>query len=135
VPEKWEGLGIGPRLKDHSYVMVAGTDNDYSVTQNSNGQQFDVYFRFTDADPFASSIQCPLGLTTGCFTTADIAADGDIDAMFDLRNDGTYRLLPAVLHAYKVSTADLGNFVRPGGHGKKDKDGDDDDHDDEENDD
>jgi hypothetical protein len=135
VPEKWEGLGIGPRLKYHSYVMVAGTDNDYSVTQNSNGQQFDVYFRFTDADPFASSIQCPLGLTTGCFTTADIAADGDIDAMFDLRNDGTYRLLPAVLHAYKVSTADLGNFVRPGGHGKKDKDGDDDDHDDEENDD
>jgi hypothetical protein len=135
VPEKWEGLGIGPRLNDSSYVMVAGTDNDYSVTQNSNGQQFDDYFRVTDADPFASSIQCPLGLTTGCFTTADIAADGDIDAMFDLRNDGTYRLLPAVLHAYKVSTADLGNFVRPGGHGKKDKDGDDDDHDDEENDD
>jgi hypothetical protein len=60
VPEKWEGLGIGPRLNDSSYVMVAGTDNDYSVTQNSNGQQFDDYFRVTDADPFASSIQSPL---------------------------------------------------------------------------
>jgi hypothetical protein len=51
--------------------------------------------------------------------------------MFDLPNDGTYSLIPAVLHAYKVSTADLGNFVRPGSHGKKDKDGDDDNHDDE----
>ena len=134
VPEKWEGLAIGPRLKDGSYVMVAGTDNDYSVTQNASGQQFDVYFRVTDADPFVSSIQCPLGLTTGCFTTADIAADGTINVMFDLPSDGSYRLLPAVLHAYKVAAADLGNFVRPGNgankdHGKKDQDGDDDDHD------
>jgi hypothetical protein len=30
--------------------------------------------------------------------------------------DGTYKLLPGVLHAYKVPTADLGNFVRSGGH-------------------
>ncbi|HRI38805.1 MAG TPA: esterase-like activity of phytase family protein, partial [Nitrospira sp.] len=67
VPEKWEGLAIGPRLKDGNYVMVSGTDNDYSVTQNVSGQQFDVYFRFTDADPFAESIQCPLGSLTGCF--------------------------------------------------------------------
>jgi len=35
-------------LKDGNYVMVSGTDNDYSVTQNASGQQFDVYFRFTD---------------------------------------------------------------------------------------
>lgn len=113
VPEKWEGLAVGPRLKDGSYVMVIGADNDYSVTQNALGQQFDVYFRVTDADPFAGSIQCPLGLTTGCFTTADIA-DGIIHEMLDLPSDGSYTLLPGVLHAYKVSAADLGNFVRPG---------------------
>jgi hypothetical protein len=143
VPEKWEGLAVGQRLTDGSYVMVVGTDNDYSVTQNASGQQFDVYFRVTDADPFVSSIQCPLGLTTGCFTTADIAADGDIDVMFDLPNDGSYKLLPGVLHAYKVSAADLGDFVRPGSQGKndhvkKDREGDDDEHgneDEEENDD
>lgn len=127
VPEKWEGLAVGPRLKDGSYVMVAGTDNDYSVTQNAGGRQFDVYFKVTDADPFAGSIQCPLGLTTGCFTTADIA-DGIINEMFDLPNDGSYKLLPGVLHAYKVSAADLGNFVRPGHY--RDTDDDDDQEDD-----
>lgn len=49
VPEKWEGLAIGPRLSDGSYVVLAGTDNDYSVTQNGSGTQFDVYFNFTAA--------------------------------------------------------------------------------------
>ena len=117
-----KGLAVGPRLKDGSYALVTGTDNDYSVTQNATGQQFDVYFRVTDPDPFVGSIQCPLGLTTGCFTTADIA-DGIINEMFDLPNDGRYKLLPGVLHAYKVSAADLGNFVRPDHH----HDGDDDD--------
>jgi hypothetical protein len=121
VPEKWEGLAVGPRLKDGSYVLVTGTDNDYSVTQNGIGQQFDVYFRMTDADPYAGSIQCPLGLTTGCFTTADVA-DGVINEMFDLPNDGSYRLLPGVLHAYKVSAADLGDFVRPGHYQDRDDD-------------
>lgn len=123
VPEKWEGLAVGPRLKDGSYALVTGTDNDYSVTQNATGRQFDVYFRVTDPDPFAGSIQCPLGLTTGCFTTADIA-DGIIHEMFDLPNDGNYKLLPGILHAYKVSAADLGNLVRPGHHHDSDDDDD-----------
>ncbi len=48
-PEKWEGLAIGPKLADGSYLLLAGTDNDYSVTQNAGGTQFDVYFRFSDA--------------------------------------------------------------------------------------
>lgn len=121
VPEKWEGLAVGPRLKDGSYVLVTGTDNDYSVTQNATAQQFDVYFRVSDADPFASSIQCPLGLTTGCFTTADVA-DGVINDMIDLPNDGSYKLLPGVLHAYKVSAADLGSFIRPGYYHDRDDD-------------
>jgi hypothetical protein len=106
VPEKWEGLTIGPRLKGGNYLLLAGTDNDYSVTQNAGGEQFDVYFRFTDADPFASSIQCPLGATTGCFETTG-------GALTELPDDGSYTLLPSVLHAYKVPTADLGDYVRP----------------------
>ena len=119
VPEKWEGLAIGPRLKDGSYVLVMGTDNDYSVTQNATSQQFDVYFRMSDADPYVGSIQCPLGLTTGCFTTADVA-DGVINELIELPNDGSYKLLPGVLHTYKVSAADLGDFIRPGHHHHRD---------------
>ncbi|AMK75133.1 MULTISPECIES: esterase-like activity of phytase family protein [Methylomonas] len=96
-PEKWEGLAIGPKLADGSYLMLAGTDNDYSVTQNGTGAQFDVYFRFSDADPYATSIQCPLGQTSGCSATLTSA----------------YQLLPGVLHAYKVSAADLSGYVAP----------------------
>ena len=39
-PEKWEGLAIGPRLASGDYLLLAGTDNDYSVTQNGSGEQF-----------------------------------------------------------------------------------------------
>ncbi|MDT4291119.1 esterase-like activity of phytase family protein [Methylomonas sp. MO1] len=96
-PEKWEGLAIGPKLADGSYLMLAGTDNDYSVTQNGTGTQFDVYFRFSDADPYATSIQCPLGQTSGCSATLT----------------SEYQLLPGVLHAYKVSATDLSGYVAP----------------------
>ena len=78
VPEKWEGLAIGPQLKDGSYLMLAGTDNDYSVTQNTDGDQLDVYFRVADSDPYLTSIQCPLGETIGRTGAAeDVPADGN----------------------------------------------------------
>jgi hypothetical protein len=104
VPEKWEGLAVGPTLENGSYLMLAGTDNDYSVTQNAGGAQFDVYFRVTDADPFVGSIQCPVGTTTNCFFTTGGAPAA-------LLGDGSYKLLPGVLHAYKVPAADLSGFV------------------------
>ena len=44
--EKWEGLAIGPRLLGGGYVILAGNDNDYSVTQTGAGEQFDVYVDF-----------------------------------------------------------------------------------------
>lgn len=99
-PEKWEGLAIGPMLATGDYLMLAGTDNDYSVTQNGPGTQFDVYFRFSDADPYATSIQCPLGQTTGCTGPATNVQPG-------------YVLLPGVLHAYFASANDLAGYVRP----------------------
>ncbi len=43
IPEKVEGLAIGPVLKDGSFSILLGNDNDFSVTQNSSGLQFDVY--------------------------------------------------------------------------------------------
>jgi hypothetical protein len=110
VPEKWEGLAIGPRLSTGSYVVLAGTDNDYSVTQNASGTQFDVYFDFAAAladplyDAFANSIQCPIGRKRDCFFT-----NGGAPAKLP----GNYRLLPGVLHSYKVPAADLPQYDPP----------------------
>jgi hypothetical protein len=98
-PEKWEGLAIGPQLGNGLYMVLAGTDNDYSVTQSGSGEQFDVWFRFSDVDPMASSIQCPIGLTSGCTFTAGGAA---------ATLSSQYALLPGVLHAY---TANIDGFV------------------------
>jgi hypothetical protein len=103
-PEKWEGLAVGPQLNDGSYLLLAGIDNDYSVTQSGSGVQFDVYFNFNDADPYADSIQCALGSTTACTWTSDGTAT---------TLTGDYQLMPGVLHAYKVSTADLGSYTAP----------------------
>ena len=103
VPEKLESLAFGPRLTDGSYFLLAGTDNDYSVTQNGAGTQFDVYFDFSLADPYASSIQCPLGQTTACFLTSN----GQSATL-----TGSYSLLPGLLYAYKAAPSDLA-FVDP----------------------
>ena len=100
-PEKWEGLAIGPQLANGNYVVLAGSDNDYSVTQNATGTQFDVHFRFTDADPFATSIQCPIGSTSGCFFTANNAPATLTSA---------YGLVPGVLAAY---TAKITVYASP----------------------
>ena len=93
-PEKWEGLTLGPMLAPDLYLMLAGTDNDYSVTQSGSGVQFDVWFRFSDANPYGSSIQCPIGSSVGCFFT-----DGGAAASLD----DQYQLLPGVLHAYAIT--------------------------------
>jgi len=103
-PEKWEGLAIGPQLANGNWLLLAGTDNDYSVTQNGTGTQFDVWFRMSDADPYASSLQCPLDSTSGCTSTATgLAATWS----------SAYSLLPGVLHAYTIDSATLGNYVAP----------------------
>ena len=114
-PEKWEGLTIGPRLDDGSYLVLAGTDNDYSVTQNGTGVQFDVYFKPTGTGS-ASRIQCDIGTFNGCLA---INADGSIGTGLSADFDFTgYRLIPGVLHAYKASAADLAGYVRPGRGGE-----------------
>jgi hypothetical protein len=108
-PEKWEGLAIGPQLADGSHLVLAGTDNDYSVTQNGTGTQFDVYFR-----PAAGSvdrIQCDIGTFANCLA---INADGSLGAVLPAGFDSSgYRLIPGVLHAYKASAADLAGYRVP----------------------
>lgn len=95
--EKWEGLAIGPELAPDLYLMLAGTDNDYSVTQSGSGTQFDVWMNFGDADPYQQSIQCPIGFTSGCFFTTGGAA---------AQLTASHQLLPGILRAYTVSITD-----------------------------
>lgn len=63
VPEKIEGLAIGPRLADGRYQVLVGTDNDYSVTQTGSGEQFDVCVNpLTDArTQVVLDAACPQG--------------------------------------------------------------------------
>jgi hypothetical protein len=103
-PEKWEGLAIGPRLNDGSYLVLAGTDNDYSVTQNGSGVQFDVYFKPLGGGTVAR-IQCDIGSFNNCtVVNADGSAGGAVPAGFEFTG---YALIPGVLHAYKASAGDL----------------------------
>ena len=98
-PEKWEGLAVGPMLDNGQYLLLAGTDNDYSVTQSGSGTQFDVWFDFALPDPYANSLQCPIGTTQNCFLTLDGS---------NTPWTNNLALLPGVLHAY---TASLNGFV------------------------
>jgi len=96
--EKWEGFTIGPRLKNGNYALLAGNDNDYSVTQTGAGTQLDVYVDFK-----GGTVQRDLdqptklnGVEVGPVPTG-------------------YSLLPGVLHAYRASAADIGRYVAPYG--------------------
>lgn len=109
-PEKWEGLAVGPKLANGQYLILAGTDNDYSVTQNGSSVQFDVWFDFSKADPYASSIQCPVGQTSGCFTTASAADNDGYTNTTAASWTSAHSLLPGVLHAY---TANITGYTAP----------------------
>lgn len=104
--EKWEGLTVGPKLADGSFLLLAGTDNDYSVTQNGSSTQFDVYYNPTSG----GRLQCDLGATTNCF---NILANGNVETtnLGDL--PAGFALIPGVLHAYKASAGDLGGYMAP----------------------
>lgn len=96
IAEKWEGLTIGPKLEGGAFLILAGNDNDYSVTQTGSGTQFDVYVDFN-----GGTVQRDIDSQT-LFNGADV---GPVPAGFSL--------LPGVLHAYRVPVADLGNYVKP----------------------
>ncbi|OYW19976.1 MAG: PEP-CTERM sorting domain-containing protein [Burkholderiales bacterium 12-64-5] len=105
-PEKWEGLTVGPQLLDGSFMLLAGTDNDYSVTQNGSNVQFDVYYNPTTG----ARVQCDLGGTTNCF---NILANGNVENVNLGDLPSGFALIPGVLHAYKASIADLGGYQAP----------------------
>jgi len=94
-PEKMEGLTVGPQLANGAYMLLVGTDNDFSVTQNAAGTQFDVYFNFGLGDPYANSIQCPIGTLVGCFLTSNNNTAATVTSAFTL--------LPGSLQSYSAN--------------------------------
>jgi hypothetical protein len=110
-PEKWEGLTVGPQLNDGSFLMLAGTDNDYSVTQDAGTSvQRDVYFKPLAGGAYAR-IRCDIGTLLNCLLVAANGTPGaPVPADFDFSG---YRLIPGVLHAYKASPQDLAGLLRP----------------------
>jgi hypothetical protein len=103
--EKWEALTIGPRLRGGGYVIVAGTDNDYSVAQRGKGGQFDIYVDF-----HGNFAACVLDSRTQCEVNPPagrIAIDQAVPVP-----DG-FSLLPGVLNAYRASAHDLASYVPP----------------------
>ena len=105
MPEKWEGLTIGPRLADGQYAILAGTDNDFSITQNASSTQFDVYY----SPGTGARIQCDIGTFANCLT---INADGSLGGAFAGATAG-FDLIPALLYAYKSTGLDLAGYVPP----------------------
>lgn len=101
-PEKWEGLTIGPQLTNGSYLILAGTDGDFSVTQNGSNTQFDVYYR----ESGNLRIQCDLGTLNNCIT---INANGSLGGVYGGSLNG-FDLIPGVLAAF---AAPLPNYDSP----------------------
>ena len=108
VPEKWEGLAIGPRLDDGSLLLLAGTDNDYSVSQIAgSAMQYEVYFK----PGTTSRVQCDIGGFDNCaLMNPNGSLGGPVAANFDSTG---YALIPGVLHAYRASATDLAGYVSP----------------------
>jgi hypothetical protein len=88
IAEKMEGLAIGPQLSDGSYALLIGTDNDFSVTQ--------------DSDTTIQSDVCS-------------SADGSVASLVPI--DGGcpegQSLIPGFLYSFNVSSEDLGNYIPP----------------------
>lgn len=65
IPEKLEGLAIGPRLADGRHLVLIGSDNDYSVTQTGAGEQFEVCVNRDSGERVANvplDGECPAGM-------------------------------------------------------------------------
>jgi hypothetical protein len=85
IPEKIEGMAFGPRLADGSYTLIVATDNDFSVTQNGSGTQFDV---------------CTSGAGG---TTSQVALGGGCPS--------GQTLIPNLLYSFRISEAEYASLV------------------------
>jgi hypothetical protein len=106
APEKLEGLAIGPQLSDGQYMILAGTDNDFSVTQDAgSGIQFDELFNPLTIE----RIRCAIGTLSNCTV---VNANGSLGGAYAGPFDD-FALVPGTLYAYKSVVGDLGSYVLP----------------------
>ena len=103
-PEKWEGLAIGPQLVDGTYMLLAGTDNDYSITQNGTALQYEVYFNAATGE----RISCEIG--TFSFCTSIPASGGLGSTPYTGSTDG-FEAIQGILYAYKSTVGDLPTLI------------------------
>ena len=93
--------------------MLAGTDNDYSVTQNAGRHDGGAVRSLLPSDETADRverIQCDIGTFKNCFA---VNATGTLGAALPAGFEAKgYQLMPGVLHAYKASPQDLGGLTR-----------------------
>lgn len=78
IPEKLEGLAIGPRLADGRHLVLIGSDNDYSVTQTGAGEQFEVCVNRATGERVSDvplDGDCPAGLERIPGTLISFAVD------------------------------------------------------------
>jgi len=78
IPEKLEGLAIGPRLADGRHLVLIGSDNDYSVTQTGAGEQFEVCVNRSTGERMSDvplDGDCPTGLERIPGTLISFAVD------------------------------------------------------------
>lgn len=107
-PEKWEGITIGPRLRNGAHVTSPAT----TTTTRSR--------------------RTPATCSSTCMSTSMATAFSAIS--IGRRANGVevgpvpsgYVLIPGVLHAYKASAADLAGYERPARQRSDDDDDDDD---------
>ncbi|WP_017667091.1 esterase-like activity of phytase family protein [Sandarakinorhabdus sp. AAP62] len=84
LPEKLEGLAIGPRLAGGGFALLLATDNDFSVTQNGSNEQFDVCFGGgLAATQVALGAACPNGQALVPSRLYSFAVTGADVALFD----------------------------------------------------
>nr|WP_207790211.1 esterase-like activity of phytase family protein [Polymorphobacter arshaanensis] len=79
LPEKLEGLAIGPKLAGGGFALILATDNDFSVTQGS-GVQTDVC---TNGVQVALGAGCPTGSSLVPSRLYSFAVTGDDAKQFD----------------------------------------------------
>ena len=114
VPEKLEGLTIGPKLGDQ-FVIVLGTDNDYSVTQDASTTQFHEYINPANlaANAGVTRLRCDLGVTELASANCVIVnANASLGGAYSGPFDG-FTLLPGILYAFTIGEDEFTAYQAP----------------------
>jgi hypothetical protein len=112
VPEKLEGVVIGPRLNDGTYAVIVGTDNDFSVTQNNSNVQFDVCYNGTATAQ--ATVSSSVAIDAGCPTGQTVIPN----FIYGFKTVATDNLvLPPKIASFSPTSGSIGTVVTINGTG------------------